>query len=215
MTPRCTASRARASMRPRRARETDVRTMMSMISLAAAAEAAPSGSRRQASRAAPKAASAGAMSRRACALSSSTAAAELFARAAPLMAVPKVTSVGMMRFDSSAVRRSSISAKRPLTANEFRAMLYETTLSETLFEAISPRIAVVALPISADCAACSRALYVARGMSQESAFMRRHRSIAVLPFDGLALPHAVIAAWYSGVDRRSLGSAERMAKGVR
>ena len=58
-----------------------------------------------------------------CAPSSATAAAELFARAAPLIAVPNVTSVGLMEADSIASRRLSTSENRPCFASELRATL--------------------------------------------------------------------------------------------
>mmetsp|Transcript_15384 Transcript_15384/g.61908 ORF Transcript_15384/g.61908 Transcript_15384/m.61908 type:complete len:361 (-) Transcript_15384:305-1387(-) len=133
-------------MRSRRSRSTSSSTMMATTSCALAAPWAASGSRRHASSAAPRAASAGlAAQYLRCARSRSTAASELLARAAPWIAVPNVTSVGAMFESSMRSRSSSISPNRARAASELRAMLYETTLSAMPRSCISRRIAVVAL----------------------------------------------------------------------
>mmetsp|Transcript_13783 Transcript_13783/g.41683 ORF Transcript_13783/g.41683 Transcript_13783/m.41683 type:complete len:246 (+) Transcript_13783:221-958(+) len=230
-TPRWRAARASCSMRSRRSRSTSMSHMMLTTARAAAAAWEASGSRTQASRAAPKTASAGLLCSPQCLMSarrSARAAAELLATAAPWMAVPKVTAVGTMLEDSMRSRRSRISEKRPASASDFKAMLYETTFSEMPRDFISLRMAVVALALArspwlsvssgaAPWAQFRRALYVARGILSRKpwVFIFFQRIIAVRPFGGRDFEQAVMAAWYSGTLRRSTGRPSITANGVR
>mmetsp|Transcript_16990 Transcript_16990/g.51557 ORF Transcript_16990/g.51557 Transcript_16990/m.51557 type:complete len:330 (-) Transcript_16990:203-1192(-) len=212
---RPTAARASDSMRSRLLRSTSASASTSRISPAFREADLESGSRRHASNADANAGSPSGSPSFCCALTNATAAAELFAFAAPLTAVPNVTAVGAMDDDSIVSSRSRTSPNRPPDARLFSAMLYDTTLSATFCAFISASSAVVAFSVRLPRAACRSALYVERGTVMFSAFIRRHSNIAVLPLIGRARPHAAMAPWYIGAFRRASGKPSTMAYAVR